>query len=594
MYAINAESFARQYQRFRDFVQLRSGQPFAGFDNPYVHREEHYKTPLREIAHSALRSDEWDVSTAGSGNMLNAVAGVVQPYVTFNGRGIANNLVNWRAGARFSEIAPTKELEEALFELFRSNNPGERVYDVLREANVTYQIAAYLFYLRDPSRFLPISQQKFEGAFKLLGVEGFRTWGERAWQNYMTFIGLVAEVRELLEAELSTTVSLLDAHSFVWIIAAQMQRPWRLAEHLDPPKEPKELFFTREEVELLATYGDQFYDPATQGEIQRQLRQTAFKKSSAWAKALEREGWKARDDIWTLKRSGPRAKFKEYSWAQVYRTGALGKRIFFTFGVDGGSRALVYKLECRDTEGGGEGEPLTEAQVEIFRTMVEGTSANWNQVGLDELKDYDWRRLLDESHRFMAENETLYDEIDAAVWTNTDDSTLPTAPFERTLDPFVFTGGTDLPPEGDEAGMRKGAHVRHEKKVQPSDKHARLSRALTAHLRTIHGKENVEFEHSTGKGTTIDVVARTPDGEFIFYEIKSYDDLRYAIREAAGQLLEYAHWARERNATQLVIVCDIAPDELTRWYMEHLRGLYGLPLYYQRFNLATGKLEECL
>lgn len=576
-HTIDPVAFGVQFKRFQDFIQLRSGQPFTGFDNPYIQREEHYKVEVQHTGLALLSADLWNEADLGRGLIHAAVTPVVQPYFKYNGLGVRNNLVNWRAGNRFALLKQTAALEAALFQLYRGADPGEAVYDALRTAGVPYQVAAYLFFLRDPHRFLPISQEKFDQAFKLLGVKGFRTWGKSAWSNYETFLRLIGEVKVLLERELGLTITLLDAHSFVWIVAAQMRRPWRLAEHTAPPKIPQVPFFSREDIQRFATIVDRPYDAQEDKVLLALNKAGIFDKSNAWMKALVREGWAPRPDSFPVQWN----RFKPYSWAQLCREGQEDRMVFFTFGVDAPAQALVYKLECRDS-GGGSGAELLPDQVRRFEAAVEGSSANWQQIGVEDLANWDWHRLLEESHRFMAENEGVYDEAVAAVWDDTIPGITTPRSYQRPNEPFVFKGGTELPPEGDEAGMRKG-HMRRAKLVQPHDKHLQMSRGLTAHLRRIHGHANVEFEHRTGKGTAIDVVARTPEDGIIFYEIKAYSDLRYGMREALGQLLEYAFWPSERNAARLVIVSHLTPDAHAKGYLAHLRQLYNMPVYYQQW-----------
>lgn len=54
-----------------------------------------------------------------------------------------------------------------------------------------------------------------------------------------------------------------------------------------------------------------------------------------------------------------------------------------------------------------------------------------------------------------------------------------------------------------------------------------------------YGYENVSFEHRIG-GKKIDIVLRD-NNSFVFYEIKSNNSAKACIRDAIGQLLEYAY-----------------------------------------------------
>lgn len=132
---------------------------------------------------------------------------------------------------------------------------------------------------------------------------------------------------------------------------------------------------------------------------------------------------------------------------------------------------------------------------------------------------------------------------------------------------------------------------RQNKKIQLTHKHKDISVELENYLINKHGKTNVKAENATGKGTSIDIAVK--DGKaYIFYEIKTYSELRYSIREAIGQLLEYSYWPQEKNAKELVIVSDQPADDWTKQYMSHLRKLFNLPLYYQQFDLNEKVLND--
>lgn len=88
--------------------------------------------------------------------------------------------------------------------------------------------------------------------------------------------------------------------------------------------------------------------------------------------------------------------------------------------------------------------------------------------------------------------------------------------------------------------------------VELQHRHVEVSNRLVAYLEAQYGDVNVAQENSIG-ARRIDVVARTPAGD-VFYEIKTYPSLRACVREAIGQLLEYAFYPDKSNAVKLVVV----------------------------------------
>ena len=66
---------------------------------------------------------------------------------------------------------------------------------------------------------MPISTSNFDVAFDKLGVERFKTSYQCSWDNYRQYNKLLNQVKELLVNKGIKDVSLLNAHSFVWIIS---------------------------------------------------------------------------------------------------------------------------------------------------------------------------------------------------------------------------------------------------------------------------------------------------------------------------------------------------------------------------------------
>jgi hypothetical protein len=121
--------------------------------------------------------------------------------------------------------------------------------------------------------------------------------------------------------------------------------------------------------------------------------------------------------------------------------------------------------------------------------------------------------------------------------------------------------------------------------------HKEICSALYNELANEYGTSNIGCDHPTGNGTFVDMVRREGD-TFTFYEIKTYNSLRKNIREALGQLLEYAYWCENRKVKQLIIVSDQAPSKEALAYLAAIRNRFKLPLYYQQMNLITNELSK--
>lgn len=158
---------------------------------------------------------------------------------------------------------------------------------------------------------------------------------------------------------------------------------------------------------------------------------------------------------------------------------------------------------------------------------------------------------------------------------------------------FVFAPTSeDIVPQRN--NIPEGIYYREPKTVEISYLHKIISEHLVEYLKKQYGKENVTPEHNTGKkATRIDIVVNDDDGKCIFYEIKTYNSLLASIREAIGQLMEYAFYPSVQNAKELIIITQKHSDiSKVKEYMEHLRKLFNIPVYYQWFEWDAGVLSE--
>jgi hypothetical protein len=85
-----------------------------------------------------------------------------------------------------------------------------------------YDFIAYLFFLRDWERFMPIAPSHFDLVFPMLDarVDGqlLKTRKRCSWENYSSYNEAFRLVREALEGMGIPRVRLLDAHSFCWML----------------------------------------------------------------------------------------------------------------------------------------------------------------------------------------------------------------------------------------------------------------------------------------------------------------------------------------------------------------------------------------
>lgn len=230
-----ATDFDSAYDTFRRLVEVASGHPFEGFDDGLVAAWESYKPRLRERAFEILGTADWAEAEIGTGKILTRTINAIEIQDTR--RNLSNNLVFWQN--RFGhanrdhrillEATDSREtrwkIEELLFGLFRNSQSEGPIFDQLAEwSGGKYPLIAYLFFLKDIDRFMPIQPTGFDRAFSMLGVE-FRTLRQCSWDNYISYNAVLNGLRPLLgHATGLSSVRLVDAHSFVWVLHSLSKR----------------------------------------------------------------------------------------------------------------------------------------------------------------------------------------------------------------------------------------------------------------------------------------------------------------------------------------------------------------------------------
>jgi hypothetical protein len=123
-------------------------------------------------------------------------------------------------------------------------------------------------------------------------------------------------------------------------------------------------------------------------------------------------------------------------------------------------------------------------------------------------------------------------------------------------------------------------------------RHALLRESLVRILEAEFPGRPVHPEWTgVANGCRVDVAVDTRDG-FLFCEIKVAPHVRDALRQAIGQLLEYAHWPNDRRAEKLWVVSEGMPCAEDVTYLQALRARYGLPAYYRRIDAAAEVLGQ--
>jgi predicted restriction endonuclease len=236
---IDAYMFQQQLAAFLRFVSAKSGGRFGSFvASPYLSHQEGYKDVVYQAARRALQFEVWKPADVGTGSIIKRVIEAIEIP--------DNNLVPWqgRWGERarphqplFDAADPAERLriERCLFSLFREDDDRARFEELLAIFGRTYRLISYLFFLKDPSKYLPVAPEKFDEALEAIGCD-LKTSHRCSWDNYSEFLAIIEDLRAMLLESLGGEVRLLDAHSFLWVLVNQMRTEGQvvdLQEYLD-------------------------------------------------------------------------------------------------------------------------------------------------------------------------------------------------------------------------------------------------------------------------------------------------------------------------------------------------------------------------
>lgn len=185
--------------------------------HPIAVKHENYKYKIIEDAKSQLLLKTWRETDIGSGIILKNVKNAINVK--------SNNLIDWRKKDDFKKLIANRENEQFLYNFFKSKIKDEIAFDNFVEIGFSYQLIAYLFFIKNHQKYMPISQEKFDEIFSSLNID-FKTSHNCSWGNYVEFNEIIKLFRKQLSQRFKNA-SLLDAHSFLWVYGF----------HLDEPKE---------------------------------------------------------------------------------------------------------------------------------------------------------------------------------------------------------------------------------------------------------------------------------------------------------------------------------------------------------------------
>jgi hypothetical protein len=130
---------------------------------------------------------------------------------------------------------------------------------------------------------------------------------------------------------------------------------------------------------------------------------------------------------------------------------------------------------------------------------------------------------------------------------------------------------------------RNASYTTEEREVNVDIRHSYLQTLLQEELEAIYGKGNVRLENHFNLNR-IDLVVRSGDS-YHFYEVKTASSAKACVRQALGQLLEYAYGNGKKNASKIFIAGEFPIDIETDKFLKHLREEFKIPIFYKVIKL---------
>jgi len=171
------------------------------------------------------------------------------------------------------------------------------------------------------------------------------------------------------------------------------------------------------------------------------------------------------------------------------------------------------------------------------------------------------------------------------------DRLLPVYLYVESGDEFSFEISGSEPEDLDLKTITSAKYSK--KQVEVNLRHNKMINNIVKQLGEKYGMDNVSTEETAKSGGQIDI-ALTKNSSNIFYEVKTSQNIKYCIRKAVGQLLEYSYYPDECFADKLIVVSSNKINETSKEYLENLRKTLDIPIYYQRYNEKKEELENTI
>lgn len=228
----NVSKLVSTIEQFNEFIRYHDN---SGIDNPnwtisfrdnsgFFGKEESYKILVAEKAREAIKYSEWKKEWIGTGEIAKRAVKAIDcsKNLVFK-----NSKIDFKNRLNPNHPMFREDAERVLYNIYCGNDDSNAFLEATRVFGGKYPIIAFLFFVKDYSKYLPISPENMDVSFALLGID-FKTSYRCSWENYCEYISIIREIQAMmLEAlPMQSEPWLIDAHSFVWIIHEEKFQKW--------------------------------------------------------------------------------------------------------------------------------------------------------------------------------------------------------------------------------------------------------------------------------------------------------------------------------------------------------------------------------
>lgn len=180
------------------------------FDNGFYLATEHYKYDVYQKARAILNTNSWNQEMIGTHEIADRVLKAFRA---------SSNLLHFMTNDFVEKVdADVSASERIIYDLFMSEDDitDQQVFEnFVRYFGRNYSRTAYLYFLKDREKYLPIKPEFFAERFSGLNIYTDCCNG-CTWNHYLEFIQIIRDIQNRIRSYFQKEISLLDAHSFVW------------------------------------------------------------------------------------------------------------------------------------------------------------------------------------------------------------------------------------------------------------------------------------------------------------------------------------------------------------------------------------------